>query len=654
MVAPCSSEESVAGAAGFASCKSRGEGPDAASWHIVLVDTYPRVGERSVCQGPLGEPQRQMLHLGIVCRLNAEAESLEQPEHRSILGQDCRDELLQAGSACELNQVAQECRTDPVSLIGIDYDKGHFGLARARDDIACAAHDRWLAIFIDLRNERDVLIEIDVGEESDFFLGEFQLRDEKPTSPRLSAGPANCHEQILPVVRAKSAYIERPAITEILFDRIVGCWRHGRYAGLQSVEAPTRERQAIGRLDLDQASRGNICRLERAAEKILVEDILVPAAHRMHLKMPLRVFREGRSSEEVIQLAVRLGLLAALIYWCFVLVRPFILILAWGAVLAVALYPLYTWLSDHLGHRPRLSAGIITVFAVAIVIGPAAWLALGLVEGLRAISDQVGSERLVVIPSPPSAIRDWPLVGESLYSFWNQASTNLEAAFAQLAPHLKPLVRSVLAIAGSASLGMLKFLASVILAGFLLPSGPKLVAVGRNVMARLMPQRSHDFVALAGATIRTVSQGVIGIALLQSFLFGIGLKLAGVSSAGLLAFAVLILGILQIGSAIVLIPCLVWIWATKPVLLALLLTIYLVMVGLADNVLKPLLMGRALTTPMLVIFIGLLGGTFAHGIVGLFVGPIILAVGWELMKAWMRDEPVTEVPGATDHRAAEI
>jgi predicted PurR-regulated permease PerM len=151
-----------------------------------------------------------------------------------------------------------------------------------------------------------------------------------------------------------------------------------------------------------------------------------------------------------------------------------------------------------------------------------------------------------------------------------------------------------------------------------------------------------------------VSQGVIGIALVQSFLVGIGLKFAGISSAGLLAFAVLILGIMQIGAAIVLIPCLIWIWATKDVTIALPLTVYLVIVGLADNVLKPLLMGRGLTTPTPVIFIGLLGGTFAHGIVGLFVGPIILAVGWDLMMAWVRDERAREVPSPSERVTADM
>jgi predicted PurR-regulated permease PerM len=351
--------------------------------------------------------------------------------------------------------------------------------------------------------------------------------------------------------------------------------------------------------------------------------------------MPPHVLRQNRSSEELIQLAIRLALVVTLAFWCFVLVRPFIPILAWGVVLAVALHRPYIWLSHHLGNRPKLAAVIVTVIAIAIVIGPAAWLGLGLVQGLKGFSDRLVSENLT-IPSPPVTIRDWPLIGERLYDFWSKASTNLEATFAQLAPHLKGLVRPMLAIVAGFGVCALKFLASVILTGFLLPAGPMLTAASRNIQARLMPETDEDFVALAGATIRTISLGVIGVAILQSFLFGIGLKFAGIGSAGVLAFVVMILSILQIGAGVVLIPCIVWIWMTKDFTLALLVTIYLVLVGFADNVLKPLLMGRGLTTPLPVIFVGLLGGTIAHGIVGLFIGPVILAVSWDLMMAWIR------------------
>jgi predicted PurR-regulated permease PerM len=138
---------------------------------------------------------------------------------------------------------------------------------------------------------------------------------------------------------------------------------------------------------------------------------------------------------------------------------------------------------------------------------------------------------------------------------------------------------------------------------------------------------------------------------LQSLLAGIGLKIAGVPHAGVLALAVLVLGIVQIGSAPILLPVIIWIWTVKDVGAAILITVYLLLVGFSDNALKPLLMGRGLSTPVLVIFMGVLGGTLAHGIVGLFVGPIILAVAWELLMAWSRDDPADAV--APGHRNAE-
>ena len=345
-----------------------------------------------------------------------------------------------------------------------------------------------------------------------------------------------------------------------------------------------------------------------------------------------------RSGDAVLHIAIRLGLLAALIYWSFVLLRPFIPILVWSAVLAVALYPVFDWLSSHLGDRPRIAAILTTLIVLAVFLAPATWLGIGLVDGLRDISDQLTSGELV-LPAPPDSVRDWPLIGNQFYEFWNNASINLQAALRDIAPHLKPLAGPILAIAGSAGTGTIKFVLSVILAGFLFVPGPRFAATIRNNLARIVPERSKDFMALAGATIRTVAQGVIGVAVLQSLLAGAGLKVAGVPHAGVLAFAVLVLGIVQIGSAPILFPVIIWVWMAKEAGAAVLITIYLVLVGLSDNVMKPLLMGRGLSTPVLVIFMGVLGGTLAHGIVGLFVGPIILAVAWELLMAWSRDEP---------------
>jgi predicted PurR-regulated permease PerM len=352
--------------------------------------------------------------------------------------------------------------------------------------------------------------------------------------------------------------------------------------------------------------------------------------HRMSLRSP-------RAGDDVIYVTVRLGLLAFLVYWSFVLLRPFVPILAWAVVLAVALTPIYDWLTAHLGHRPRTAATIVTLAVLAVFLGPATWLGFGLVDGLVTISNQLTSGDLV-IPSPPEGVRHWPLIGASLYDTWKMASDNLAAALRQLAPHLKPLAAPILAIAGSAGTGTLKFLLAVCLAGFLLPSGPRMVAAVRTILIQIVPDRPTDLLTLAGATIRTVSQGVIGIAVVQSLLAGIVLKVAGVPHAGVLAFAMLVLGIVQIGSAPILLPVIIWIWTAKDPGTAILLTIVLMVVGLSDNALRPMLMSRGLSTPALIIFMGLLGGTLAHGIVGLFVGPIVLAVAWELLMAWARVE----------------
>lgn len=360
----------------------------------------------------------------------------------------------------------------------------------------------------------------------------------------------------------------------------------------------------------------------------------------------MNTLRKLLSAEDIIQLLIRVGLLALLILWTFIIIRPFVPILTWSAVLAVAFYPAFNWLAKLLGGRPRTAAAILTLVALGIVIGPATWLGLSAVDGVKDLASQIGTGDLM-LHEAPEQIKTWPLIGPQLYDLWNQAYTNVRAVLREVAPYLKPLAGTLLSLAGDAGLGTLQFLLSVFVAGFLLPFGPQLLAASRGFLFRIVPEQSERFLGLAGATIRAVSQGVIGVAIVQSLLAGVGFKLAGIPSAGLLAFAVLLLSIVQIGAMIVLLPVVVWIWMDKDVTTALLLTVFFVVVGFLDNILKPLVMGRGLTTPTLVILIGVIGGTLAHGIVGLFIGPIILSVAWELAAAWIRvdrDETASGTP----------
>src|SRR5262249_20534139 len=315
---------------------------------------------------------------------------------------------------------------------------------------------------------------------------------------------------------------------------------------------------------------------------------------------------------------------------------------AMGRVLAAgALAPAYEPLARWLGGRRRLAAALMTIASLVVIIGPATWLALGLIDSLRAISSDVDFSSLT-LPAPPAAIRGWPLVGEPIYQFWELASTNLREAFAKIAPHLKPLGGILLGVAAETGTGMLKFFAAIIVAGFLFAPAPALVEALRTFARRLLSDRGEEFVALAGATIRGVAAGVTATSVLRARLAGIGLPVAGVPGASLITSAVLILGIIQIGPSVLLVPLVIWSWFSMETTAALLFTAYIIPVNLMDNVLKPLVMGRGLRTPMLVILLGVIGGTVAYGITGLFLGPIVLAVIWELMATWIKEREGAE------------
>jgi predicted PurR-regulated permease PerM len=184
----------------------------------------------------------------------------------------------------------------------------------------------------------------------------------------------------------------------------------------------------------------------------------------------------------------------------------------------------------------------------------------------------------------------------------------------------------------------LEFVASIVIAGFLYSPGPQLADALRAFLRRTLSDRGEEIAELAGSTIRKVSRGVVGVALVQSFLAGLGFLVAGIPAAGFLTLLALVLSIIQIGPAIVLIPIVVWSWTAMETTSALLFTAYMVPVGLVDNVLRPLVMARGLTTPMPIILIGVVGGTIAFGISGLFLGPIVLSVAWVLVVAWVRED----------------
>jgi predicted PurR-regulated permease PerM len=335
-----------------------------------------------------------------------------------------------------------------------------------------------------------------------------------------------------------------------------------------------------------------------------------------------------------VEMAIHIGLIGFLAYWSFILISPFLPFIVWSVVLTVALYPGFDWLASLLGGRRGLAAALITIFGLLVVLGPVTWLGLGLIEGLKNFIERLDSGKL--IPPPSETIKNWPLVGQEIYDFWSLASTNIRSALTSLLPELQSLGGILLDTASSAGTGMLKFLASVIIAGFLFSPGPSLVVAAKTLALRIDKAYGEKFVKLAGATIRAVSRGVIGISVLQAVIGGIGMSLAGVPGASLLTLAILVLGIIQIGPFFVVAPLVVWSWTTMSTGPALALTACMATVSFIDNFLKPFVLSSG-ATPRLVTFIGVIGGVLAYGFAGLFVGPVVLAVAWDLANAWIYD-----------------
>ena len=242
-----------------------------------------------------------------------------------------------------------------------------------------------------------------------------------------------------------------------------------------------------------------------------------------------------------IDVTIRLGILGLLIYLSFILVRPFISIAIWSVVLTIALYPIYSWMVERLGGRRRLAAVLLTILNLVIVIGPVTWLALGLIDSFQTLSQRLDPSALE-LPPPPATLKSWPFIGDPIYQFWVLASTNLEAAFAKVVPHLRPLGSTLLHIATEAGTSTLKFFVAIIVAGFLFSPAPRLLDAVVMFSRRIASGRGEEFVNLAGATIRAVARGVIGISALQAFLAGVGLMAAGVPGTSFITSAVLILG----------------------------------------------------------------------------------------------------------------
>jgi predicted PurR-regulated permease PerM len=358
---------------------------------------------------------------------------------------------------------------------------------------------------------------------------------------------------------------------------------------------------------------------------------------------------EKAFSHGLLDVLIRAGLIAVLVIFCFQIFHPFLDLMLWSVILAITLYPLQNRLKGMLGNKEGRTATLIVVIAIGILLVPIYLLGTSIVESVESVMSMLKSGS-IHIPPPAESVAAWPLVGEPLYGFWLQAATDLPHLAQKLIPQIKGVSLSLLSKLAGASMGLLIILFALIIAGIFMAYGESGSRSAVQIASRLNgPVKGPKITELCTATIRAVALGVVGIAFIQMLLIGVGFVLKGIPGAGLLALAVLLLGIMQLPATLITLPVIAFVLATEGASTAtIIFSVYVFVAGLADNVLKPLLLGRGVDVPMPVVLIGALGGMVTNGILGLFIGPVVLAVGYQLFWQWVR-EP-SQVDGPDDQR----
>jgi len=359
------------------------------------------------------------------------------------------------------------------------------------------------------------------------------------------------------------------------------------------------------------------------------------------MNKPESDFTDERIYKIAIDTTLRIGLLLAMIYWCFQIMSPFLYPIIWGAIIAVASYGSYQRLSSAMGDRPTWAAVLVTLILLAVMIVPIALLTDSMATGIETIADEA-KQGTLKIPPPPESVADWPLIGESLHAVWLNASVNIEAVLKQFAPQLKSMGSWLLSAAAGAGFGLIQFALSILVAGLLLAKSGTSRRYTSAFATRLAGTKGVEFVEIAGKTVNGVTRGILGVAIIQGILAGLGFLVAGIPGAGLWAFVAMVLAIIQIGILPVTLPAIIYMFATAEPLTATLFLIWNIVISTVDNVLKPLLMGKGAAVPIPIIFIGALGGFMASGILGLFTGAIILSIGYTLYLAWIEDTPAID------------
>jgi len=339
----------------------------------------------------------------------------------------------------------------------------------------------------------------------------------------------------------------------------------------------------------------------------------------------------------LLDVLIRAGLILGLAILCFQIFAPFLTLMMWAIILAVTLYPAQQFIAARVGGRQGRAATLLVLLGVLLIVVPTAVLMSSLGDSIHELINDVQNDTLE-IPAPPESVAGWPVVGPKVHALWSRAHDDLPALVRSMQPKIGDIAKSALAFVASIGGGLLLFLASFIIAGILMAFGEAGERGCHAIFDRLFGTgQGEEFAKLSTATIRAVAQGVIGVAFIQAIVIGVCLLLAGIPWAGVLVLIVLVLGIAQVPALIVTLPAIGYIWwsGDYSTVGAIVFSVLLFAAGMTDNVLKPLMLGRGVDAPMPVILLGALGGMATAGILGMFVGATLLALGYQIFMGWV-------------------
>lgn len=335
-----------------------------------------------------------------------------------------------------------------------------------------------------------------------------------------------------------------------------------------------------------------------------------------------------------VESALRIGLAFLIVLISFLIFKPFIVLMAWAAIIAIAFYPIQKKLTKLFKRKKGLAATVLTLILLAILVVPTVLFVNTLVDSSIAIADGIKAGTLG-IPIPDESVKDWPIIGGRLYDLWSLSSTNIETAIIKFHPQVSAISGWLLDSVGGLVGSVLVFFLAVIISGLFLANADGVYSFTVSFSEKLVGKEGKKLVNNSRGTVQSVVKGVIGVALIQSVLVGIGFFVADIPAAAVLTLIVFIFALVQLPPIIVVIPVIIYVFSIESTTVAVIFTIYELVAGASDNVLKPLLLGRGVAIPMLVILIGAIGGMILMGMIGLFVGAVVFALAYQLFNDWI-------------------